>query len=361
MKNKKAIAAVASGTGLSVLAGLFLWWDTNVFAATELCAGKLTGEQAESLLDTRGRISDVTEGISDDVSFRCTVSRTSRITGAEELEMVMNTAVYTPDFPFSTYTWDNSSSRSFLSGEVTGAVSGSRGWVMLPEKCGYKVRGVLERGVKLAPAPDNAQVVQVELKKGTVDPQKLTRVLVDAAQKVAAAAGCSNDTPLQTPKVQAPTSPEAITADSLCGIPGFHLPDSAVAKGDAKLEVQRTSGAPADSWACDLYRSGGQDEPRLSFGSSFDPNIVNERLRSSAGFEDLADGTGVVDGNSRAILKCGGKDLYLGVHWDDRYLRALYRSDPSDSASRDVFQSFFDAAGKQHGCPSVKLPSDSSG
>lgn len=86
MKNKKALTAVASFTGLSVLAGLFLWWDTNVFGATELCAGKLTGEQAESVLDTRGRISDGSQQRhTDGTSFRCTVSRTNKITGAEEL------------------------------------------------------------------------------------------------------------------------------------------------------------------------------------------------------------------------------------------------------------------------------------
>ncbi len=40
--------SVAGVSVAAVVAGLFLWWDTNVFGSTELCAGKLTGEQAES-------------------------------------------------------------------------------------------------------------------------------------------------------------------------------------------------------------------------------------------------------------------------------------------------------------------------
>ncbi|MEU6758529.1 hypothetical protein [Streptomyces sp. NPDC046685] len=357
MKSKKAIAAAASCTGLSVLAGLFLWWDTNVFATAELCAGKVDGEQAESVLDTRGRVSVGSEQRHvDGTSFRCTVSRTSRITGAEELEVEVSTAIYTPDFPFQTHVWHNSSSRSFLSGEVTGAVSGTRGWVILPEKCRAKVGNVL-LGTKFLPGSAEVPVVQAELKKGAVEPQKLTSMLVDTAQKVAAAAGCSTDTLSQTPKVQPPTSPEAITADSICQIPGFRLPDSAVAKDDAKLEEQRTSGTPAGSWACDLYQPGGQDEAQLSFASSLDPNIVNEHLKAATGFHDLPDGTGVADGgNDRAILKCGTKEVYFGVRWNNTYLRSLKEAYRSGQASREVFQTFLDAAGKQHGCPSVTIP-----
>ncbi|MEV6683342.1 hypothetical protein AB0N09_41810 [Streptomyces erythrochromogenes] len=57
MKNQEAIAAVASCTGPPVLARQFLRWDTNAFAAAELCAGKVNGKQAESVLDTQGRVS----------------------------------------------------------------------------------------------------------------------------------------------------------------------------------------------------------------------------------------------------------------------------------------------------------------
>ncbi|WP_284577103.1 hypothetical protein [Streptomyces sp. 2P-4] len=355
MKNKKVMAAVAGCAGLSVLSGLFLWSDTNVFAATDLCAGKVAGEWAASVLDTRGRVSDAPEGPGGDASFRCTVARGGVITGGEELEMVVNTAVYTPDFPFRSPAWENASSMSFLTEGVTGAVSGSRGWVLLPEKCRDKVNTVVQGGGKLLPVPNKVPVVQAELKKGVVDPQKLTGLLVDTAQKVAAAAGCSTGAPPQAPKVRQPTDPEAITADSVCRIPGLRLPDSAVGKAGAKLEEQRTSGTPAGSWACDLYQSGGQAEAQLSFGSSLDPNIVNEQLRTSTGFSALPGATGVVDGTSRAVLACGGKDLFLGVRWNPSYLKQLNLSDPSDAAAGDVFQSFLDAAGKQHGCPSVKV------
>ncbi|MBP2341994.1 hypothetical protein [Streptomyces virginiae] len=57
MKNQEAIAAVACCTGPSVRARLFLRWDTNAFATAELCAGKVDGKQAESVLDTQGRVS----------------------------------------------------------------------------------------------------------------------------------------------------------------------------------------------------------------------------------------------------------------------------------------------------------------
>ncbi|MEU6758531.1 hypothetical protein [Streptomyces sp. NPDC046685] len=355
MKNKKAIAAVASCTGLSVLAGLFLWWDTNVFAATELCAGKLTGEQAESVLDTRGRISEGSqEGSDDDASFRCTVSRTSRITGAKELEMVVNTAVYTPDFPFHSPAWKNVSSMSFLPEGVTGAVSGTRGWVLLPEACQDKV-GVLV-GKKILPRSGEVPVVQAELKRGTVDPQKLTSMLVDTAQKVAAAAGCSTNTPVQIPKVrQPPASRQAITDGSVCQIPGFRLPTSATSKDAAQLEEQRAGGARSGSWVCDLYESG-QTEAQLSFGFSDDPNIAGERLRANSYFRDLPDGTGVVDGRRGAILKCADKDIYFAVRWNRDYLDSVKDPYLSGQARREVFQAFLDAAGKQHGCPSVQIP-----
>ncbi|MFJ3976424.1 hypothetical protein [Streptomyces sp. NPDC090021] len=326
-----------------------------MLAATELCAGKLAGEQAESVLDTRGRVSGGgQQRHSDGTSFRCTVSRTSTITGAEELEMEVSTEIYEPDFPFKTNVWHNSSSRTFLSGGVTGAVSGTRGWVMLPEGC--RTVGNVLAGVKILPQSNEVPIVRAELKKGKVDPQKLTSLLLDTAQRVATASGCSAGAPLQTPKVRPPASPETITADSVCQIPGFRLPDSAVAKDGATLEDQRTSGTTADSWACDLYESGGQDEALLSFGSSLDPDIVNERLKESEGFKDLPDGAGVADGTTRAVLKCGTEEVYFGVRWNNTYLRSLKEAYRSGQARREVFQAFLDAAGKQHGCPAVTIP-----
>ncbi|KJK52411.1 hypothetical protein [Streptomyces sp. NRRL F-4428] len=356
MKNKKAIAAVASCTGLSVLAGLFLWWDTNVFGSSELCAGKLTGEQAESVLDTRGRVSDdARKSDGDGAAFHCTVSRTSKITGAQELEMVVSTTVNPRDFQFSTHVWKNASGMSFLPEGSTGAVSGSRGWVLLPEKCRDKIAGIVWG---IPPQSDRVPVVQAELKKGTVDPQELARVLLDTAHKVAATAGCAAGAPGPLPKLRQPTGPEAIPADSVCRIPGFRLPESAVPKDQdtARLEEQRTSGTPSGSWACDLYLSG-EAAAQVSFASSVDPAIVNDGLKTSTGFRELSDGTGVADGSRRAVLKCGNKEVYFGVRWDSVYPRTLKDTYRSGQAFRDVFRAFVDAAGKQHGCPSVKFPS----
>ncbi|MFE0579532.1 hypothetical protein [Streptomyces sp. NPDC058874] len=353
MKNKKAIAAVASCTGLSVLAGLFLWWDTNVFATAELCAGKVDGGQAESVLDTRGRIADDGKKRSgENTRFSCTVSRTSGITGAEELEMVVSTDVDTSDFQFNTHVWKNASSMSFLSGEFTGAVSGTRGWVLLPEQCRKEVAAVVWG---IPEDSDQVPFVQAELKQGTVDPQKLASMLADTARRVASTAGCTTDAPEQIPEVQRPTGPEAITADSVCRIPDFRLPDSAVAKDAAQLEQQRTSGAHKGSWACNLYLPG-EAAAQLSFASSLDPGIVSEGLKAGREFTALPDGTGVADGSRRAILKCGTKDVYFGVRWDYVYAKTLKDTYRSGQAAQDVFQAFVDAAGKQHGCPAVKFP-----
>ncbi|MFB7170073.1 hypothetical protein ACFCYM_04465 [Streptomyces sp. NPDC056254] len=356
MKNKKAIAAIASCTGLSVLAGLFLWWDTNVFGSSELCAGRLTAKQAESLLGTRGRISDDARKIpGDGVAFHCTVSRTSGVTGGEDVEMALSTTVQPRDFQLSTHVWKNASGMSFLPEGTTGAVSGSRGWVLLPEGCRDKVAGTVWG---IPPQSDRVPVVQAELRKGTVDPRQLATVLLDTAHKVATRAGCTAEAPGPVPKLRQPTGPEAIPADSVCRIPGFRLPESAVPKDrdTARLEEQRTSGTPSGSWACDLYLPG-EAAAQVSFASSVDPAIVNEGLKTSTGFRELPDGTGAVDGSRRAVLKCGNKEVYFGVRWDSVYPRTLKDTYRSGQAFRDVFRAFVDTAGKQHGCPAVSFPS----
>ncbi|MDI9888752.1 hypothetical protein QMZ92_31485 [Streptomyces sp. HNM0645] len=358
MKSKRIAALVTTGVlTLTTALGLYSWWNTNLFGDDSFCNGKLTPSDLASALDTQGRISSVSSsGTTGLPEFRCTVERTSKFLGAEPMKVDVHTAVYAPDFAFQTRTWKSPATLSYLSGNVTGAVSADRGWVMLPTSCRDKA-GFLGLGRRRLPAEHEVTVVEARLERGTAEPSKLADLLVKAAARVTESAGCSLGAGDTRPTLQGPGEEKQLDTASACGMQGFAVPADALIDGEVTPGAERVSGTASASWTCDL-RFSGSAEAEVSFSTTSDPSIVNDVLRRTPGWKDLPQGQGEIDGYSRAILKCSGKDVYFGMRQDDTYTSVLLDEGKGrwTAVSQAMFQSFLDAAGKQYGCPAVKVP-----
>lgn len=332
-----AVAVVAAG-----LLGLWTWWNTNLFADEAYCGGKLTRTELDSVLGTEGRISSVAaEGGEESPEFRCTVERTSKLLGAEPMEIEVSTAVHEPDFAFQTRVWRDPGAMTYFSAGATGAVSETRGWVMLPQAC----------------QEDAGYLVQTVMRKGKAERTQLAGMLVQAAQRVAARAGCASDDAAPDFELGERSDASATDARSVCDTKGFALPASAFVAGKAE-PGEETVSTSKRTWACDLSLAG-TGKSKVSFAVSSDPRIVNDRLRTETGFSDLPDGKGLIDGHRRAILKCGEQSVYFGMRPNDAYQELLLereRREQYEPTVRGLFQSFLDAAGKQHGCPTVTVP-----
>ncbi|MFI2227523.1 hypothetical protein [Streptomyces fradiae] len=344
MARRKGVIALVTAVAVAAasLLGLWTWWNTNLFADEAYCGDKLTWAELDSVLGTKGRISSVVkQGEEGSPQFLCEVERTSKFAGAEPMEIEVRTAVHEPDFPFQTRVWRNPGSMTYFSGETTGAVSESRGWVMLPQPCQEHV----------------GYLVQAEMSKGKTEHTELAKMLVQAAQRVAVDAGCASDAVAPAFELGERSDASETHVRSACAIKGFAIPRNALIDGKAEPGKEMVS-TSTRTWACDLSFAGtGKSE--VSFSVSSDPRIVNDRLRTEAGFSDLPESKGRIDGYRRAILQCGEQSVYFGMRPNDAYSELLLereRREQYGPTMRGLFQSFLDAAGKQHGCPAVTVP-----
>ncbi|MDT9693428.1 hypothetical protein Q5762_34910 [Streptomyces sp. P9(2023)] len=344
--------ALTGFAALSAAAGLFLLWNTNVLGEETFCDDIVSPTEMSSVLDSAGRISEVRSLGKPVTALSCRTERTSRFLGKESMEFEISTEVHEPDFQFQTHTWKNPSDMSFFSNGSTGAVSDQRGWVLLPEACRGKV-GMATPGGRQMPEVDEVVTVDAVIKGGATDRSALARMLVAAAHRIAAQAGCVTSGQAEEPQLQArKTAPT--DAAAVCGLPGFTLPRQALIEGEAALNTERISGSMPGTWSCGLDLSGNA-EGTIWFSASSDPRIVSSTLLNDDRFRDLPGGAGKVDTlrNAHALI-CGDKTVYFTMRWSDEYWGAV--NEPSAALSHEMLQSFIDSARTNYACPAVPLP-----
>lgn len=364
LKRRRRLLFVLGGlTAVVTLAGaaLFIRWNTNFLGAETLCGGIVTSDDVQSAINSSGRIAEVSSQTATASSeFRCTVKRTSRFIGTEDVEVTIRTATELGAFPFTTATWKNPSTMSYFKDGASGAVSDTRGWVMLPKACWDRV-GSIQGSRRIPPGPKSVAAVEATVGQGAADRKGLARLLVHAAQKVGESAGCSR-TELRAPSDLSTLSrPRTTDAQNACGIQGFSLPKNSLVKGLAEPGHEQLTGETPHTWACDMYLDGSS-KSQISFSVSSDANVIDGALRDSDSFRDI-DGNKGVARLDEAVLHCEDGDVYFSVRWNSKYdgvLLDLAGNKPHAYAEvrRSTFQSFLDSAAGPRSCPRVTLPSE---
>ncbi|MZE76940.1 hypothetical protein [Streptomyces xinghaiensis] len=342
-----AVAAVTSS---------YLWWNTDVLGSGSFCDGRLESGDVRSALDSTGRVSQVRAQVdSSRAEFACTVERTSRFAGGEGQRITVKTHSEEGAFPFTTAVWKKPASRSYFKDRMTGAVSSTRGYVVLPESCWDKVGGIQgSRVVFSGDAP--VATVEAVVEKGSADRAGLARLLTHSARQVAEKAGCAAPAGTDVPALAAPDSPRATDVRNACGLPGFSLPEEAVPAGRAEPDREVVNDASAHTWACDMHLAG-PDKAHLSFAVTTDDSFVEAAPKGKT-FRTLPDGKGVAT-TDEAVLKCKDNNVYFTVRGSFEYDRALKGADVTPTAYvrvlKGTFQNFLDAAADTYSCPRVDL------
>ncbi|MFI6944193.1 hypothetical protein ACIBI4_33480 [Streptomyces sp. NPDC050418] len=351
---RKRTAVVLASAALLVAASatsLHLWWNTDTFGAERFCDDALTSSGIGDALDGSGRLSEVSsQNAPSGPEFTCSVERTSRFIGADELRLTVKTSTGKGAFPFTTAVWKEPAARSYF---TNGAVSDTRGYAILPKACWNKV-GAIQGSRVIPPGTSDGQetvaFIEAVVDQGEADRAGLARLLSRTAEKVAREAGCSGPEVAGPGELSAPGATRATDARSVCGVDGFALPPGALVKGKAEPGKEQLTGSPA-VWACDL-RLSGDSQAALSFSATSNPAII-EAVAAKDDLRKLPDGRGVA-GPDEAVLRCEQGDVYFAANRNFEYRSILHDATESPSARgkvrRDTFQAFLDAAGKKFGC-----------
>lgn len=350
--NRRAKLTVLVGAVVVVAgAGLFSWWNTDVLGQDDFCRGAVSSAEMSAVLDGTGRLTQDLDYESDDpYGLHCTVRRTSKFVGASQptadIELTAETAV----FPFQSRRWKNPSDMSYLTDGATGAVSETKGWVLLPQNCWDPLSTPKTR--------NTVPVVEVSTSKATSRPA-MARLALRAAEHVMSSVGCSQqNSPEAPPRLQGPEGsrqPHQTDPQKVCDLDGFSLPESTFGKGAVGLGTERATAAGSPTWACDLYLKGPElpkqglqdaERPQITFAVSQDPNVVNGVLRD----QDAKDLRRMRGGS---ILKCRqGGDIYVGMNLNDAYGSSLdEQGEPTSERTRgELLSSFVEAVSAERGC-----------
>lgn len=354
---RKKAWLVAAGTlvVVSALVSTHLWQNTNVLGATSFCDGRVRSGDAQDVLDSPGRLSDSrVQTIPGKPEFTCVIERRSLFSTDAAPRIALKTASELGPFPYTTHVWKNPGARSYFKGEVTGGVTPTGGYVVLPKSCWAKVGDI--QGSRLLPPDDNGvAAVEATVTAGRVAPEALARLLARTAASVAADAGCSVAALKEPPELAAPEGARTTDSGKVCGLPDFALPDSAVLPGAAEPGQERVSRGTQDVWACDLALVG-KAGASVSFTATSDPAMVEAALKGNDDFRTLPDGQGVALPN-QAIVQCADGDVFFTALWSKEYYGALRDHHPSvTDVYRETFASFVSSAADLHSCPNVTIP-----
>ncbi|MFZ4269964.1 hypothetical protein [Streptomyces arboris] len=335
---------------------LYCWWNTNVWGDDAVCEGALSSGDVQAVLDVPGRVSQVSSQTATGGSeFTCVVERASRFIGQDNLRMRMKTGTAEGAFPFTTAVWKDPAARSYF---ARGAVSDTSGYVILPRSCWDKV-GNIQGSRTIAPGPDTVAIVEASVEGGSAHRRSLARLLTHTAQKVARAAGCSDDELGEPAALFAPDAPRTAVPHILCGLKGFSLPKAALVEGVAEPGHEQLNEAP-HTWACDVDLDG-TDNARISFTATTDNTIVDAALREEKEFKKLPGASGSVVGSNEAVLQCAEGKVYFAANWSTEYEGVLLdhtrnRQPSYSEVRRATFQNFLDAAAASRNCPQVAMP-----
>ncbi|WFB08972.1 hypothetical protein LRS74_19435 [Streptomyces sp. LX-29] len=317
-------------------AGLHVWWNTDAFGRDDFCDGALSSAEVGAVLDGTGRLTQASDGLTPDATApSCEVRRTSRLLGAEQPRLTVGLSNERADFAFQTVVWKNPSGMSYLVGGATGAVSDTRGWVMLPAACRSKL------GVDFGKT-GTVPVIEVNVTDGDSTRQAVARVAVDAARHVTEKAGCP-DKALRSPvRLRGPVDSGHVRrsdTNKVCGIKGFRLPERAFIRGKAAPGTELYTGSGTRTWACDVYLQG-RSTPQLTFSFSQDP-VLAEAARFNGSKGTLG---------THTMVKCGPEEAYVGVEHNSAYQDLWLDNSPADDDLDRVLRSFATAVAKDRGC-----------
>ncbi|WP_143169097.1 hypothetical protein [Streptomyces sp. NBRC 110465] len=338
------------------LTSLYCWWNTNVWGDDAFCEGTLPSGDVQAALDTPGRVSQIfSQTATGRSEFNCAVERSSRFIGQDNLRMRVKTGTAEGAFPFTTAAWKQPAARSYF---ARGAVSDTSGYVILPKSCWDKV-GNIQGSRTIAPGPDTVAIVEASVEGGPAHRRSLARLLTHTAQKVAEAAGCSDDELGEPVTLVAPDAPRTAVSHNLCGLKGFSLPKSAVAEGVAEPGHEQLNEA-LHTRVCDVDLDG-TDNARVSFTATTDSTIIDAALREEREFKDIPGPSGSVVGTNEAVLQCAEGKVYFAANWSNEYEDVLldhrrHRQPTYSEVRRATFQNFLDAAAASQNCPQVSMP-----
>lgn len=356
MWNKKAtFFVVAALVVVASLTSVYCWWNTDVGGPDAFCGGTVGAGDVQAALDGPGRVSEVaSQSVPGHPELSCTVERTSRFTGSPDTRMTVKTGTAQGAFPFTTAVWKDPAARSYFS---DGAVSGSSGYVVLPQACWEEVGNLQGRRV-VAPGQETVATVEVTVKGGSADREGLARLLARTARRVAEAAGCSHGGDGEPGALSTPAAPRSTNPQDVCGIQGFSLPKASLLDRVAEPGQEQLT-ETSRVWACDMDLAGTGDA-RLSFAATTDATIISAALREPDTFKNLPDDMGVY-GSTQAVLHCGKGDVYFAARWNNEYDGVLLDHTRNTTPSyadirRATFQAFLNTATSSHSCPAVTLP-----
>lgn len=358
-KTKRIRTPAGALVVVAVVTSSFFWRNTDVLGADSFCGARLDSGDVRAALDSTGRLSQVhVQGDSELAEFSCTVERTSRLPGGEDQRLTIRTGSEQGAFPFTTSVWKNPAARSYFKDGMTGAVSPTDGYVVLPESCWDKVGGI--QGSRAVRSGEGAvATVEVTVEKGAVDRAGLARLLTHSARQIAEKAGCATPVGSGIPALGAPDESRMTDVRNACGLKGFSLPENAVLLGRAEPDREQVNDAISRTWACDMYLAGSA-KANLSFTATTDDVIVDAALKGTERFRPLSDHEGVAT-TGAAVLHCRNNDVFFAARWSSEYDGALLESlNHSVAAYTDVrkttFQNFLDAAAGTYSCPHAHLP-----
>ncbi|ROP44217.1 hypothetical protein EDD94_8004 [Streptomyces sp. PanSC9] len=345
--------------GVTAITSSYLWWNTDVLGADSFCGGRLNSADVRAALDSTGRLGQAQSHLDPGLpEYTCTVERTSRFVGGKDQQLTVKTSSEQGAFPFTTSVWKSPATRSYFTNGLTGAVSDSGGYVVLPKACWDKV-GALQGNRVVRAGKGAVAAVEATVTQGRADRTGLARLLAHSAQQIARKAGCANPGTDRAPGLGAPAARRTTDVQSVCGLRGFALPEAAVLVGRAEPDAEQINTATAHTWACDLQLAGSA-RASMSFTATTDGIFAHAALSGPTRFQKLPSHRGET-APGQAVLHCRDNDVYFAARWNSAYEGALLESVHHSAANyakikRNAFQNFLNATASRYACPSVDLP-----
>ncbi|MEV6974530.1 hypothetical protein [Kitasatospora sp. NPDC093806] len=319
----------AAGVLLAIAAGasgVLLYNLTNAFGPDTVCGGAATADAVHDALGP-GRISeDKSAGYSPtavDPAGSCVATVRYGLFGTSERNISFKTVMDTGTGPRTPPT-----ARLFSGGGTAGAVTGSGAWALLPEGCPTGLRTAVGLDGK---KPDGDRSTE------------LARLAVAYADRAAKARNCGTGA-LTGPKELSPAGAEQpVDPAKVCGLPGFAPVRNEAVRDELR---QRSSGALAPVWSCELGRTWG-DDVLVSFGITTDPRVMGPQPPGRGG---QAYGRSTWFGRDTVVADCQGKPTYF--HLESELVASTGR-DKVFQDDKALWTQFLAAGGAAIGCEPI--------
>ncbi|MFI6344315.1 hypothetical protein [Streptomyces sp. NPDC050560] len=296
------LAAVVAAAVVVVVAGVAVYFNTNVGTPGRICHGWVRTSDAAAVLGGGGpgRVT-----ASEDSPDTCTVRRHGWLQGTGG-ELVLRRAPEPGSFPFYAGDWEVSGTRHVLSGGTHGAYGASRGWVLLPRSCDGHRAG-----------DDRGRALTADITEGgpAEHPADLGRLLTAAGQRLSGES-CDGSGKHPATRDTAPAPERAADLGRVCGIDGFALRGVRGPKGEPVRES--VTGTAERGLYCDLAFEGDREGPFARVA------VVGDTAFAAA-----------LDGRGFTRARCAGRETVFAYdlrHMDDDERAATRLPEPAGFA-----------------------------